>query len=136
MIASRVDLMSAIQDFYTMARSTSSPLSKPAIIESPASTDPQASTPAGDKIDYLIEKAEEAPVIKLVDLIIKQAIEQRASDIHIEPFKEKISLRYRIDGILYQIPPPSRNLVLPIVSRLKILSKLDIAENVCPRMGG
>ncbi len=86
-------------------------------------------------LDKLIEKAGEAPVIKLVDLIIRQAIDERASDIHIEPFENKINLRYRIDGNLYNIPPPAPHLHLAIVSRIKILSKLDIAEKRLPQDG-
>ncbi|OGX37345.1 MAG: hypothetical protein A3D87_04465 [Omnitrophica WOR_2 bacterium RIFCSPHIGHO2_02_FULL_50_17] len=86
-------------------------------------------------LDKLIAKAEEAPVIKLVDLIIRQAIDERASDIHIEPFENKIALRYRIDGKLYSIPPPASHLHLPIVSRIKILAKLDIAEKRLPQDG-
>jgi len=86
-------------------------------------------------MDKLIQKAGEAPVIKLVDLIIRQAIDERASDIHIEPFDNKLQLRYRIDGNLYTIPPPSAHLHLPIVSRIKILSKLDIAEKRLPQDG-
>jgi len=86
-------------------------------------------------LDKLIEKAGEAPVIKLVDLIIRQAIDERASDIHIEPFDNKIHLRYRIDGKLYNIPPPAPHLHLAIVSRIKILSKLDIAEKRLPQDG-
>jgi len=86
-------------------------------------------------IDKLIAKAEEAPVIKLVDLIIRQAIDERASDIHIEPFENKIHLRYRIDGHLYSLPPPAPHLHLPIVSRIKILAKLDIAEKRLPQDG-
>ena len=86
-------------------------------------------------IDKLIAKAGEAPVIKLVDLILRQAIDERASDIHIEPFKEKIYLRYRIDGKLYHIPPPASHLHLAIVSRIKILAKLDIAEKRLPQDG-
>ena len=86
-------------------------------------------------LDALIAKAEEAPVVKLVDLILRQAIKDRASDIHIEPFKEKISIRYRIDGVLYEIPPPARHLFLAIISRVKILSKLDIAEKRLPQDG-
>lgn len=153
-LASRSDLMSAIQDFYTLARSKSmeTPLKAEDIkttggigapkkdVPYPPSTD--KATPGdleggqkGITLDKLIEKAEEAPVIKLVDLIIRQAIEQRASDIHIEPFKDNINLRYRIDGALYKIPPPSRTLLLPIISRLKILSKLDIAEKRLPQDG-
>jgi type IV pilus assembly protein PilB len=87
-------------------------------------------------IDKLIARAEEAPVVKLVDLIIRQAIDERASDIHIEPFKDRISLRYRIDGKLYEIPPPAKHLHLAILSRIKILSKLDIAEKRLPQDGG
>lgn len=86
-------------------------------------------------LDKLIAKAGEAPVIKLVDLIIRQAIDERASDIHIEPFENKIALRYRIDGKLYNIPPPAPHLHLPIVSRIKILAKLDIAEKRLPQDG-
>jgi len=86
-------------------------------------------------LDKLIAKAEEAPVIKLVDLIIRQAIDERASDIHIEPFENKIHLRYRIDGYLYSLPPPAPHLHMPIVSRIKILSKLDIAEKRLPQDG-
>lgn len=86
-------------------------------------------------LEKLIAKAEEAPVIKLVDLIIRQAIDERASDIHIEPFENKIHLRYRIDGHLYSLPPPAPHLHLPIISRIKILSKLDIAEKRLPQDG-
>lgn len=86
-------------------------------------------------IDKLIAKAGEAPVIKLVDLILRQAIDERASDIHIEPYKDKIVLRYRIDGKLYQIPPPASHLQPAIVSRIKILAKLDIAEKRLPQDG-
>ncbi|HNV24368.1 MAG TPA: GspE/PulE family protein, partial [Candidatus Omnitrophota bacterium] len=86
-------------------------------------------------LDSLIAKAGEAPVIKLVDLIIRQAIDEGASDIHIEPFENKINLRYRIDGTLYNIPPPAPHLLLPIVSRIKILAKLDIAEKRLPQDG-
>lgn len=87
-------------------------------------------------IDRLIARAEEAPVVKLVDLIIRQAIDERGSDIHIEPYKDRISLRYRIDGVLHEIPPPAKHLHLPIISRIKILSKLDIAEKRLPQDGG
>ena len=140
-LAARADLIAAIQDFYTLARSQVfiTPLA-PAAAEKPepvsrASEPSHSKTEKSPNIEELIEKAEEAPVIKLVDLIIRQAIEQRASDIHIEPFKDKVCLRYRIDGALYLIPPPSKTLMLAIVSRLKILAKLDIAEKRLPQDG-
>ncbi len=86
-------------------------------------------------LDELIAKAEEAPVVKLVDLILMQAIKDRASDIHIEPFKDKINVRYRIDGVLYEIAPPAKHLLSAIVSRIKILANLDIAERRLPQDG-
>ncbi len=86
-------------------------------------------------LDKLIARAEEAPVIKLVDLIIHQAIEENASDIHIEPQRDSLRLRYRIDGVLYEAPPPSKSLLLPIVSRIKILARMDIAEKRLPQDG-
>ncbi|MFA5008453.1 MAG: ATPase, T2SS/T4P/T4SS family [Candidatus Omnitrophota bacterium] len=87
-------------------------------------------------LDKIIAQAEEAPVVKLVDLIIRQAIEDGASDIHIEPRYDKLSLRYRIDGVLYEMPSPSASLFMPITSRVKILSKMDIAEKRLPQDGG
>lgn len=86
-------------------------------------------------LDKLIAKAEEAPVVKLVDLILKQAIDEGASDIHIEPVKDKLNLRYRIDGVLREIISPAGHLHTAIVSRVKILSKLDIAEKRLPQDG-
>jgi len=68
-------------------------------------------------LDRLIAQAEEAPVVKLVDLIIRQAIEEGASDIHIEPMENRLRLRYRIDGVLHEKPPPAPHLKLAIVSR-------------------
>lgn len=87
-------------------------------------------------LDKLIAQAEEAPVVKLVDLIIRQAIDEHASDIHLEPHHNRLLLRYRIDGVLYDMPSPSSALYLPIISRIKILSKMDIAEKRLPQDGG
>ena len=141
-IATRTDLIPAIQNFYTIARSRILSNPEPEQAQTDESKNTAAAkqqtgsgVPMKQPQEPLAKKAEEAPVIKLVDLIIKQAIEQRVSDIHIEPFKDKVSLRYRIDGILYQVPPPSKSLHLAIVSRLKILSKLDIAEKRLPQDG-
>ena len=86
-------------------------------------------------LDDLIARAEEAPVVKLVDLLLMQAIKDRVSDIHIEPFMSKIVIRYRIDGVLYEIPPPAKHLISAIVSRIKILANLDIAERRLPQDG-
>jgi len=86
-------------------------------------------------LDDLVASAEKAPVIKLTDLIIRQAIKERASDIHLEPFANKIAIRFRIDGVLREISPPDKSMMLPLISRVKILAKMDIAEKRLPQDG-
>jgi type IV pilus assembly protein PilB len=77
----------------------------------------------------------DAPVIKLCNLIIQEAVSLRASDIHIEPFADRIRIRYRIDGVLVERDSPPRRLLAPILSRIKIMSKIDIAEKRRPQDG-
>src|SRR5438874_2842126 len=86
-------------------------------------------------LDKLTASVEEAPVIKLANLILVQAIKDRASDIHVEPFEKMVRLRYRIDGSLLDKTPPPKNLQVALVSRLKIMSSLDIAERRLPQDG-
>ncbi len=86
-------------------------------------------------IGSLAASSEEAPVIKLANLVLVQAIKDRASDIHIEPFEKVVRLRYRIDGALVDMPPPPKNLQIALASRLKIMSSLDIAERRLPQDG-
>ena len=88
-----------------------------------------------DSTEHIRDMASEAPVIKLVNHIISQAIETRASDIHLEPFEEDLSLRYRIDGILHAMEPPPKRLSSAITTRIKIMSKLDISERRLPQDG-
>ncbi len=95
----------------------------------------EATESSGRAIDSLEVSAEDAPVIHLVDLMIKQAVKQNASDIHIEPQRDRLVVRYRIDGLLYEIPAPPKKLHMPIVSRIKIMSRLDIAEKRLPQDG-
>ena len=85
--------------------------------------------------DDLAAAGEDAPVIKLANVILVQAIRDRASDIHIEPFEKMVRLRYRIDGALMEVTPPPKNLQLALTSRLKIMSSLDIAERRLPQDG-
>ena len=86
-------------------------------------------------IDDLIEQTGEVSIIKIVNLMLVQAIKERASDIHIEPFEKEVRLRYRVDGILYESPPPPKRMQNAIVSRIKIMSNLDIAERRLPQDG-
>src|SRR3989338_3582785 len=146
-IATRTALLNAINQFYLKAKGKTGDTRATMLNQAVQNTySPQtsqdaiaqidsSSATAELSIDKLIAKAGEAPVIKLVDLILRQAIDERASDIHVEPYKDKIVLRYRIDGKLYQIPPPASHLQTAIVSRIKILAKLDIAEKSLPQDG-
>ncbi len=89
----------------------------------------------GENLEHLRDMASEAPVIRLVNAIIAQAIEKRASDIHIEPFEKEFRVRYRVDGVLFNQEAPPRELKAAIVSRLKLMAKLNIAERRLPQDG-
>src|SRR5207302_8218718 len=86
-------------------------------------------------LDRLAHESEDAPVIKIVNLILVQALKEKASDIHIEPFEKALKLRYRVDGSLIEASSPPKSLQLPIASRIKILAGLDIAERRLPQDG-
>jgi len=88
-----------------------------------------------ESIDHLRDMASEGPVIRLVNLIITRAIELRASDIHFEPFEDQFRVRYRIDGVLHDVESPPKRLQAAIVSRVKIMAKLNIAERRLPQDG-
>ena len=79
--------------------------------------------------------ANAAPIIKFVDAVIKQAVHDKASDIHFEPFEKNFRIRYRVDGALYEMPPPPRSLAAPVISRIKIISGLNISERRRPQDG-
>lgn len=83
----------------------------------------------------LASMANEAPIIRLVDAILRQAVRDQASDIHFEPYEDQFRIRYRIDGALYEMAPPARSLALPVISRLKVLSNMNIAERRVPQDG-
>ena len=88
-----------------------------------------------DDVEHLRDLASEAPVIRLVNLLIQRAVELRASDIHIEPFENRLKVRYRIDGVLAEGESPPVNLTAAIISRIKIMAKLNIAERRLPQDG-
>jgi len=89
--------------------------------------------PASDK--ELAKMAEDAPVVKLVNMIIIQAVTEKASDIHIEPDEKVLRVRYRVDGILHEVPKPPKDLEAAIISRVKVLASMDIAERRKPQDG-
>jgi type IV pilus assembly protein PilB len=86
-------------------------------------------------LDTLLEAAEDNKVKRLLNLVLMQAIKDKASDIHFEPFETEFKMRYRIDGVLYEMVPPPRHLAMPIVSRIKVMANLDIAEHRFPQDG-
>ncbi len=88
-----------------------------------------------DDIEQLRDLASEVPVIRMVNLIISRAVESRASDIHIEPFEKELQLRYRVDGVLQNIDPPPNALRAAVISRIKLMAKLNIAERRLPQDG-
>jgi len=92
-------------------------------------------TRSEDDIEHLRDLASEAPVIRLVNLVIQRAVEQRASDIHIEPFENRLKVRYRIDGVLQEVESPPAASTAAVISRVKIMAKLNIAERRLPQDG-
>jgi type IV pilus assembly protein PilB len=83
----------------------------------------------------MTELANEAPIVKFVNLVLTQAIQDRASDIHFEPFENEFRIRYRVDGALYEMSPPPKHLALPVISRVKVMSGLNISERRLPQDG-
>ncbi len=81
------------------------------------------------------DMANQTPIIRFVNLVLQQAIKDKASDIHFEPFEDEFRIRYRIDGALYEMAPPPRNLAVPVISRVKVLSNMNISETRIPQDG-
>jgi general secretion pathway protein E len=88
-----------------------------------------------DDIEHLMDLASEAPVIRLVNTLVRNAVEARASDIHIEPFEEELRIRYRVDGLLREVEAPPKRMSAAVISRIKIMARLDIAERRLPQDG-
>jgi general secretion pathway protein E len=124
------EIMDVLERFYGSSASTFG-----RIIEGIDEGDLESLSDEIEDIEQLKDLASEAPVIRLVNLIISKAIEERASDIHIEPFEKDLKVRYRIDGILYDFESPPKKLKAAIISRVKIMAKLNIAERRLPQDG-
>src|SRR3984885_11197231 len=120
-IAGEQEILDAIDRFYGQAEKD----------------DAEFTTREGDAedLEHLRDMASEAPVIRLVNAMVAQAVEKRASDIHIEPFEKEFRIRYRVDGVLVNQDQPPRELKAAIVSRLKLMAKLNIAERRLPQDG-
>ena len=90
---------------------------------------------APTNLDKAAEDATSAPVIKLLNFILSQAIKDRSSDIHLEPFENEFRVRYRVDGVLYELEPPPVHLATALIARVKVIARLDIAETRLPQDG-
>ncbi len=95
----------------------------------------QEAIEAGDDAKAAEALANEVPIVKFVNLVLQQAVQDRASDIHFEPFETEFRIRYRVDGALYEMTPPPKHLALPVASRIKIMSNLNISEMRLPQDG-
>ncbi len=92
-------------------------------------------TAAGDDAAAAEALANEIPIVKFVNLVLQQAVQDRASDIHFEPFESSFQIRYRVDGALYEMAPPPKHLALPVASRIKVMAGLNISEKRMPQDG-
>jgi len=88
-----------------------------------------------DNVAMLADIANELPIVRFVNLVLFQAVQDRASDIHFEPFEDEFKIRYRVDGALYEMAPPPKHLALPVVSRIKVMANLNISERRLPQDG-
>ena len=129
LLGKEVEILWAIDQYYG-----SGVTSMEKIIEDIDSI-PEYQAEEEENVNHLRDMASEGPVIRLVNLIITRAIETRASDIHFEPFEDQFRVRYRIDGVLHDVESPPKRLQAAIVSRVKIMAKLNIAERRLPQDG-
>jgi type IV pilus assembly protein PilB len=128
MLASEVSLKRAIQNYYFEGKTNMDELLASGLGKEAAGRD-------NVDIAKLEQDANAGPVVKLLNMILLQAIRDRASDIHLEPFEHEFKVRYRVDGVLYEMMPPPVHLARAVISRVKVMSNLDIAETRLPQDG-
>jgi type IV pilus assembly protein PilB len=131
-VADPVEIEKAIEQHYAQEMEDVSEILK----ELGADTDiAREVSEAGEDAKAAETLANEAPIVKFVNLVLYQAIQDRASDIHFEPFETEFRIRYRVDGALYEMSPPPKHLALPVISRIKVMSGLNISERRVPQDG-
>jgi type IV pilus assembly protein PilB len=133
-VATEADVMSAIERLYAGHHETIQDVVKQIEQDKGLAQLASRSQTTVD-LEAIEEMAEAAPVRKLLNMVLLLAIKDKASDIHFEPFEEEYKMRYRVDGILYELVPPPRHLAPAISSRIKVMSNLDIAERRLPQDG-
>jgi type IV pilus assembly protein PilB len=133
LVAPKEEIDAALQRYYGSAGESVQDLLKE--IEGDLPLEKFDEDAVEDDVMTLRELASEAPVVKLLNLILIQAIKDRASDIHFEPFENELKVRYRVDGVLYEMIPPPKHLALALTCRIKVLANLNIAERRLPQDG-
>src|SRR5690348_5853933 len=128
-VAARADIDDLIERWYGTGRSALG-----TIVEGLGEEGGESAS-GDDDIEHLRDLASEAPVIRLVNLLIQRAVEARASDIHIEPFENRLKVRYRIDGVLHEVEAPPASSTAAVISRIKIMARMNIAERRLPQDG-
>ena len=133
-VASPADIAKAIDRYYGQDGGNVSELLKEIGADEDIAKE-AALASAGDDETVVSDLANEAPIVRYVNLVLAQAVEDRASDIHFEPFEDQFRIRYRVDGALYEMAPPPKHLALPVVSRIKVMANLNISERRLPQDG-
>ncbi len=128
-LSSEKDIMEAIEQYF------GSSVQMTTIMEGMREEEIESVDIGSEDVHHLRDMAFEAPVVKLVNMLITRAVESRASDIHIEPFENNVKVRYRIDGALNELEPLPKRLQAAVISRVKIMSRLNIAERRLPQDG-
>ncbi|MDB6022582.1 MAG: type secretion system protein [Pedosphaera sp.] len=133
-VADPVEITKAIEKYYGADTESVSDMLKDLGSDADLAAEADAAASSGNAA-ILVDVANEVPIVRFVNLVLFQAVQDRASDIHFEPFEDEFKIRYRVDGALYEMAPPPKHLALPVVSRIKVMANLNISERRLPQDG-
>ena len=133
-VADPVEIDRAVSKYYGDSQSSVADITKELGQDTDIAKEAAEAASTGATAD-LTTLANETPIIRFVNLVLFQAVQDRASDIHFEPFEDEFKIRYRVDGALYEMSPPPKHLALPVISRIKVMSNMDISERRLPQDG-
>jgi type IV pilus assembly protein PilB len=134
MVADPGDVEKAVSRYYGDSQTSVADILKELGQDNEVAREAAEAVATGAAAD-LEKAANVTPIVRFVNLVLYQAVQDRASDIHFEPFEDEFKIRYRVDGALYEMSPPPKHLALPVISRLKVMASLDISERRVPQDG-
>src|SRR5258706_10260382 len=134
-VADPAQIEKAIERYYGEDTESVSDILKDLGADTDIAREVSAAAADVDNVAMLADIANELPIVRFVNLVLFQAVQDRASDIHFEPFEDEFKIRYRVDGALYEMAPPPKHLALPVVSRIKVMANLNISERRLPQDG-